>query len=53
MLKLPLVLSGIAVALTGLYQPAFTNAQATTKPYYVGTCKPGKPDFAVGQMRPR
>jgi hypothetical protein len=42
---LPLVLSAIAVALTGLYQPASANAQTTTKPFYVGTCKPGKADF--------
>ena len=50
MLKLPVGLSGIAVALTGLYQPAFANAQTTTKPFYVGTCKPGKADFNTIQQ---
>jgi hypothetical protein len=47
---LPLVLSGIAVAVTGLYEPEFANAQTTTKPYYVGTCKPGKADFTTIQQ---
>jgi len=50
MLKLTLVLSGLAILATGICQPAHANAQ-TTKPqtFYVGTCKPGKADYTTIQ----
>ena len=50
MLKLTTVLFGVAILATSIYQPAYANAQTTTtKPFYVGTCKPGKADFTTIQ----
>jgi Periplasmic copper-binding protein (NosD) len=41
MLRLTMILSGAAILVSGVYEPARANAKA----YYVGTCKPGKADF--------
>jgi Periplasmic copper-binding protein (NosD) len=48
MLKLTTVLSGVIILATGIYQPAPAIAQ-NAKPFYVGTCKPGKADFTTIQ----
>jgi hypothetical protein len=45
-----LALIYLAAALVASVNPtAHAEAQTTTKPYYVGTCKPGKPDFTTIQ----
>jgi hypothetical protein len=47
MLRLTVVLSGVAVLVA--YQPVGASGQTKTKPYYVGTCKPGKADYTTIQ----
>jgi hypothetical protein len=47
MLKLTLALSGVVLVAVA-YQPPPAIAQ-TTKPFYVGTCKPGKADYTTIQ----
>jgi hypothetical protein len=49
MFRLTMVLSGVAVLMAGVCQPVRVNAQTKVKTFYVGTCKPGKADYATIQ----